>query len=187
MFRLTLLGLISLFFGYPLTAIAATVTVNIQGFVFNPQTISLNEGDSVTWSNQDGVAHSTTQDALLWSSDLNPGGSFSFLFNTAGIYTYQCRFHPSMKATINVSSSGATDPTSCLFKWVESNYATFFAPAGNVSLLTFPPYIYRYYAETDSYLAVSSADNHVYYMFGADGIIHDVGLLSDWLGIAGCN
>ncbi|MDO8894482.1 MAG: cupredoxin domain-containing protein [Nitrosomonas sp.] len=187
MFRLTLLGLISLFIAYPLTAIAETVTVNIQGFAFNPKTISLNEGDSVTWNNQDGAAHSTTQDANLWSSDLNPGGSFSFMFNKAGTYTYHCRFHPSMKATISVSNSGETDPTSCLFKWVESNYAAFFAPAGNLSLLTFPPYTYRYYSETDSYLAVSSVDNHVYYMFGADGIIHDAGPLSDWLGIAGCN
>ena len=67
MFRLTLLGLISLFIAYPLTAIAETVTVNIQGFAFNPKTISLNEGDSVTWNNQDGAAHSTTQDANLWS------------------------------------------------------------------------------------------------------------------------
>lgn len=187
MFRLTLLWLTSLFLAYSFTATAATVTVNIQGFAFHSNTITLNEGDSVNWINQDGVAHSATQDAGLWSSDLNPGKSFSFMFNKAGTYTYHCRFHPSMKGTVNVSSSGTTDPTSCLFKWVETNYSKFFAPAGNESLLTFPPYTYRYYSETDSYLAVSSADNHVYYMFGADGIIRDAGALSDWLGISGCN
>ena len=186
MLRLTLLWLISLFFASSAIATAATVTVGIQNYTFNPNTITLNVGDSVNWVNQDGITHSTTQDANLWSSDLSPGGSFSFMFNNPGTYTYFCRFHPFMRGTINVSSQGTTDPILCFFSWVESNYPQFFAPAGNVSLLTFPPYTYRYYSQTDSYLAVSSADNHVYYMFGADGIIHDAGAFSDWLSTSGC-
>lgn len=186
MLRLILLWLISLFFASSVTATAATVTVDIQNFVFNPNTITLNVGDSVNWINRDGAVHSATQDANLWSSDLNTGESFNFMFNNPGTYTYFCRFHPFMRGTINVSSQGTIDPILCFFSWVESNYSQFFAPAGNVSLLTFPPYTYRYYPVTDSYLAVSSTDNHVYYMFGNDGIIHDAGAFSDWLGTASC-
>ncbi|WP_172592488.1 plastocyanin/azurin family copper-binding protein [Nitrosomonas supralitoralis] len=184
MSRLILLWLISI--SFVSSATAAAVGVNIQNFTFIPNTITLNVGDSVNWINQDGVIHSTTQDANLWSSDLNSGESFNFTFNNPGTYTYFCRFHPIMRGTINVSSQGTIEPILCLFNWVESNYSQFFAPAGNVSLLPFPPYTYRYYSTTDSYLAVSSADNHVYYMFGSDGIIRDAGPLSDWLITSGC-
>ena len=187
MLRLSLLWLISLFFASSVTATAGTVTVGIQNLIFSPNTITLNVGDSVNWVNQDGVLHSTTQDANLWSSNLIPGGSFTFMFNNPGTYTYHCRFHPYMIGTINVSNQGTTDPISCLFSWAEANYSTFFAPAGNVSLLIFPPYTYRYYPITDTYLAVSSLDNHVYYMFGADGIIRDAGAFSDWVATSGCN
>jgi len=187
MSRLILLWLFSFSFVSSATAAtAATVDVSIQNFAFNPNPITLNVGDSVNWVNQDGVIHSTTQDANLWSSDLASGESFSFMFNNPGTYTYFCRFHPFMRGTIDVSSQGTIDPILCLSSWVESNYSQFFAPAGNVSLLTFPPYTYRYYSATNSYLAVSSVDNHVYYMFGSDGIIHDAGPLSDWLNTSGC-
>lgn len=165
---------------------AEKVTVNIQGFKFLPEKISINKGDSVTWINQDSALHSTTQDSGLWNSNLERGQSFNFVFNQAGTYTYYCTFHPSMRGTVTVSDTGAGDPKPCFFKWAESNYAQFFAPAGNDSFLSFPPYTYRYYSATDTYLAVSSADNHVYYMFGSDGVIRDAGPLSDWLTTSGC-
>lgn len=167
-------------------AMAETVTVKIQDFSFMPNAISINKGDSITWTNQDSAVHSTTQDATLWSSDLSQGASFNFVFNDAGTYTYFCRFHPAMRGTVTVADTGAVNSTSCFFKWAETNYAQFFAPASNDSFLNFPPYTYRYYSATNSYLAVSSTDNHVYYMFGSDGIIRDAGLLTDWLATSAC-
>lgn len=168
------------------SSMAETVTVNIQGFKFVPNTITINKGDSITWVNQDSALHSTTQDAKQWSSNLEQGQSFNFVFNQAGTYTYNCIFHPSMRGTVTVADTGAVDPKPCFFKWAESNYSQFFAPTGNDSFLSFPPYTYRYYSATDTYLAVSSADNHVYYMFGSDGVIRDAGPLSDWLVTSGC-
>jgi len=166
--------------------IAEKVTVNIQGFKFVPETISINKGDSVTWINQDGAVHSTTQDATLWSSDLSLGTSFNFVFKDAGTYTYSCRFHPTMRGTVTVADTGTANPTACFFKWVETDYALFFAPAGNDSFLSFPPYTYRYYSATNSYLAISSTDNRVYYMFGSEGVIRDAGLFTDWLALSSC-
>lgn len=77
--------------------------------------------------------------------------------------------------------SGATE---CLLNWAEKNYVYLFAPAGSHSMV-WTVYTYRYYSETNAYLGVSSADDHVYYV-GADGNFQDEGSLSYWLPIAGC-
>ena len=74
--------------------------------------------------------------------------------------------------------------TQCLFNWAENNYATLFAPA-NSSTQVWSVYTYRYYANTNTYLGVSSTDNHVYYI-GTDGVMRDAGPLTYWLPQAGC-
>ena len=66
-------------------AMAETVTVKIQDFSFIPNAISINKGDSITWTNQDSAVHSTTQDATLWSSDLR--GLHSILYSTMLAHT----------------------------------------------------------------------------------------------------
>jgi hypothetical protein len=72
----------------------------------------------------------------------------------------------------------------CLLDWAEQNYAVLFGPTGQVTT-AWKTYTYRYYAGTNSYLGVSSANNHVYYQ-GADGRMRDVGTLASWLPLAGC-
>lgn len=72
----------------------------------------------------------------------------------------------------------------CLFNWVEKNYSNHFAPTGSVTK-AWSDYLYRYYAETNAYLAVSSIDHHVYCK-DADGKVHDEGPVSHWLPLAGC-
>ena len=82
---------------------------------------------------------------------------------------------------------GPVDPVSpsdCLFNWAEKNYPQLFSPAGATSQ-TSVPYYYRYYQNTNSYLGISSDNNHVYYL-GPDGVLQDVGQLSGWLSTAGC-
>ena len=75
-------------------------------------------------------------------------------------------------------------PTNDLFfNWAEANYPALFAPTGTVTKFS-APYTYRYYTATNAYLAVSSADNHVYYM-GPDQSLLDEGTLYDWLPQAG--
>jgi len=88
-----------------------------------------------------------------------------------------------------VNSAWSTDknPTSqqeCLFNWAEKTYAGTFAPAGGVTQSQ-PPYAYRYYEKTNTYLAISSANNHAYYL-GAAGVLEDQGEVSGWLAKAGC-
>jgi hypothetical protein len=75
-------------------------------------------------------------------------------------------------------------PTECLFAWAEKNFSNLLAPAGSPTLVS-GVYTYRFYSSTNSYLGVSSADSHIYYL-AADGILQDVGPLSQWLPLAGC-
>ncbi|MFZ2171831.1 MAG: amidohydrolase family protein [Methylococcaceae bacterium] len=72
----------------------------------------------------------------------------------------------------------------CLFTWAEGNYPGLFAPAGAFTQVS-GVYTYRNYPASNSYMGVSSADNHVYYM-GADGLLQNEGPLSNWLPMAGC-
>ncbi len=75
--------------------------------------------------------------------------------------------------------------TTCFFDWAEKSYGFFFSPA-NSPTLVWSVYTYRYYAKTNTYLGVSSADNHVYYI-GPDGAMQDAGALSTWLPVTGCS
>ena len=86
---------------------AATHDVSIAGFAFVPDNIDITVGDTVRWTNNDSVPHTSTSDTAEWDSGtLNNGESFEFTFNTADSYPYHCGFHPSMTGTVNVGSTG---------------------------------------------------------------------------------
>jgi len=72
----------------------------------------------------------------------------------------------------------------CLLNWAESSYPDLFSPAGSMSQIQ-SPYVYRYYASTNSYVGVSFADSHAYYL-GSDGVLQDAGDWLVWLALAKC-
>lgn len=76
----------------------------IQGMAFNPSTITVTSGTTITWTNKDGVAHTVTSTTGLFDSgSISSNGTYSHLFNTAGTYPYKCTIHPSMTATVVVN------------------------------------------------------------------------------------
>ena len=80
------------------------LTVTIQNFVFSPATITVPKGTTVTWVNQDSADHQIASDTQGFSSSSLPkGASYSFKFDTPGIYPYHCSIHPSMKGTVTVT------------------------------------------------------------------------------------
>jgi plastocyanin len=91
--------------------VPGTSTVSIQNFAFNPTSITVPKGTTVTWVNQDSTNHeivndaqgTTAQGALFTSNSLSKGASYSFKFDNAGTYPYHCSIHPSMKATVIVT------------------------------------------------------------------------------------
>ena len=81
-----------------------TNEVFMQAIVFNPMEITIQAGESVTWTNQDIVPHTATSgnpgDADLGevfrSALFGQGGTFTHTFNDAGEFVYFCEVHPAM-------------------------------------------------------------------------------------------
>ena len=88
----------------------ATMDVTIQNFAFSPETLTVAPGTTVIWTNKDSVDHTVTSDTGAWpdSGSLATNKTFSHTFTKAGTYPYHCSIHPSMKATVVVSSSGTS-------------------------------------------------------------------------------
>jgi plastocyanin len=86
------------------TAVSGSkVDITISGFKFDPDTVTVTIGTTVTWTNQDTTAHTVVADDGSWKSDsLAKGANFSFTFDKAGTYTYICSIHPTMKGTVIV-------------------------------------------------------------------------------------
>ena len=80
-------------------------TLDAKNFQFTPQTLTLNVGDSITWTNGDQATHTVTSNSgnIFNSGYLQPGQSYTFTFNTSGVYNYYCQMHPSMRGVITVN------------------------------------------------------------------------------------
>jgi len=77
--------------------------VDITGFAFSPETLTISVGDTVIWTNKDSTTHTATADGGEFDSgNLGNGDTFSYTFTTAGTFTYYCKIHTSMTATIIV-------------------------------------------------------------------------------------
>jgi plastocyanin len=90
----------------PTTSVTVTIPENAmnlgdQAFGQNPLTV--NQGTTVTWVNNDSVPHTATSTDGIWDSNtIPPGGSFSYTFSTAGSFLYFCEIHPNMRGRIVV-------------------------------------------------------------------------------------
>ena len=80
------------------------VNIEMKGFAFNPQEVTVKVGTTVTWTNMDSAGHDVKAADGSWGSDtLTNGQSFSKVFDQAGTYAYVCTFHPKMTGTIIVT------------------------------------------------------------------------------------
>lgn len=82
---------------------SSAMSVDIKSFAFAPAAINVAAGTTVTWTNDDSVAHTVTADDSSFNSgNLDPGKSFSHTFTTAGTIAYHCNYHANMHGTITV-------------------------------------------------------------------------------------
>ena len=82
---------------------------------FDPGTIEVSAGDTVTWTNNDSTIHTATSGdpsggatGMFGGSAASPslsapGTTQSFTFEDAGEYPYYCVLHPTMTGTVSVS------------------------------------------------------------------------------------
>ncbi len=81
----------------------AAATVKIVSFKFMPPTITVKQGGSVAFPNNDSAAHTATADDRSFDSQtIGIGKSKTVTFSKAGQVPYHCDFHPFMKGTIVV-------------------------------------------------------------------------------------
>jgi plastocyanin len=79
-------------------------SIAIQNYTFSPEKLTVVAGTKVTWVNHDQVPHTVVEkDRKFHSSALDTNDSYSFTFNTPGVYQYFCTLHPTMTGTITVA------------------------------------------------------------------------------------
>ena len=78
--------------------------MNVQGFAYQPMDLTVAAGTTVTWTNNDPVAHTVTWDDMSVDSGLfGQGETFSYTFTTPGTYGYYCIPHGSPGAGMHGS------------------------------------------------------------------------------------
>ncbi len=83
---------------------AGEAAIEIKDFAFSVPSLEIAAGTTVTWTNADSAPHTVSQSGGGFESGkIDPGGTFSFTFDTPGTYEYFCQFHANMKATIIVT------------------------------------------------------------------------------------
>jgi plastocyanin len=78
-------------------------TVKIDNFSFEPMTLTVAVGATVTWVNNDDVPHTiVSDDKVFRSKALDTDDKFSYTFTKPGTFNYFCSVHPKMVAKIVV-------------------------------------------------------------------------------------
>jgi plastocyanin len=98
-----------------LGAAVETNAVTILDRKFDPPSIVVKVGTTVTWSNKDKSSHTVSSGVPgkrdgTFDRTLSPGregaaeagGVFSYTFDKAGVYTYYCQFHTTMLGQVEV-------------------------------------------------------------------------------------
>jgi plastocyanin len=91
--------------GPTLPAGATSASVSVQDFSFTPATVTVGQGEDVTWTFHS--MHTSTSDQRFWDSGMRSGGSFVVTFADAGTFGYHCSMHPSMTGRVRVPLQAA--------------------------------------------------------------------------------
>ena len=81
--------------------------IEIKNFAFNPQTLTVKSGDTITWINRDEEPHTivSVEKQFKKSTALDTDQEFTITAGAPGTYTYFCSVHPKMTGTIVVVKS----------------------------------------------------------------------------------
>jgi amicyanin len=92
---------------------ATKAAVAIDNFTFNPPSLTVKAGTTVTWTNKDDIPHgiAATGNAFKRSNALDTDDSYAFTFTTPGTYQYFCYLHPHMTGTIVVEAATGSNAT----------------------------------------------------------------------------
>lgn len=81
----------------------ATTLVSITSTGFSPDTVAIDQGDTVTWKNNDSADHQVVSDTNTFTSPvLKPGQSYSYRFATSATDSYHDGKKPSSQGLVTV-------------------------------------------------------------------------------------
>lgn len=114
---------------------AAGRSVAMSGYAFGPATLTVDAGDTVTWTNHDTAPHdvkTTSGPVALHSPMLAKGSTWTYRFSVPGTYRYYCTVHPDMLATLVVKAAPAgAPPTTAAHAYTHPSHAS--PPAARLS------------------------------------------------------
>ena len=80
--------------------------VDIPDITFEPKSLTVKAGATVTWTNSDDIPHTVTKDGGpgpdFDSGNLDPGDTFEQTFDAAGTIDYVCQIHPGQEGSVTV-------------------------------------------------------------------------------------
>ena len=81
-------------------------TVEIVDFSFQPSTVTVPVGTTVSWVNHGSVEHTvTSSDGTFGSGNIAGGSEFIHTFSMPGTYSYHCSIHPTMIGEVVVTKA----------------------------------------------------------------------------------
>jgi plastocyanin len=93
----------ALMFGLSVSARAATIQITMENLVVSPQDANAKVGDTLELINKDVLAHTATARNGDFDVAMPPKKTVTYILKKAGTVEYYCRFHPNMKAVLNVA------------------------------------------------------------------------------------
>ncbi len=94
--------------------VARDAEQNPQDFnwIFNPTSVTVNVGDTVTWMKNSEFPHTSTASNRAWDSgNITPGGRYAFTFRNVGTYRFFCAYHEGQVGTVIVKEQAAATDT----------------------------------------------------------------------------
>jgi plastocyanin len=89
--------------GSSVSSHAATIQITMDNLVISPAEASAKVGDTAELINKDIFAHTATARNGDFDVAMPPKQTVTFVLKKAGAIEYYCRFHPNMKAVLNVA------------------------------------------------------------------------------------
>ena len=88
----------------PIAAYAADAghTISQKGRAFHPTDVTINRGESLTFTNEDSFIHQIYVDGLFDSEEKAPGENLNETFPGTGTFQVRCHIHPTMRMTVHV-------------------------------------------------------------------------------------
>ena len=81
---------------------AATIRISMDKLEISPAVAAAKVGDTIEWINKDVFAHTATAGNGDFDVNLPAKKSGTLVLKKAGTVDYYCRYHPNMKATLNI-------------------------------------------------------------------------------------